>query len=1144
MSQPPSPIRHQDGNNSHHFTRNIPASLQVGAAPRYRPQRSVSAENATTGQPTRLTPGRYHTDTQIAHYQRLGFVPTHTGAAALDSTHNPSSSKSSIPPASPSDFMTPGKKKDVWRFPQQTPPQFGSPPGPRSRPGTADSTSEGASEGCLTASGSTFHVFGSTPYPSSPKPSPSTPRFGAPRLPTSTPRLAPHGSSDFTPSKIRNKPSVSSAGFIHDGQSSSPSGLAVKFDVKRLLSKPAAAAPVVMATSVPTLSIPPPSPPLAETSSRTSPRGRGSMSVSSLGGAGMSENSSAAVSPSSLLPPLQSSGSLPAESGFSRSSTSKRQAAEGEALLQGSVPARPDVVGIDTSTSSSPNRGVLSTPPSFLNEPSPSSSSASSSRRPSSRDRSRAPPLPLTPASAIALAYKEKLSRSQGQDESSPTMTPARLSPGDGKGKLGASLVVNEGTPLQPKSPKPGGGGHFRSLSRKVSLKFRRPKGDAAKTPEATSRVVSRESSSPIDVPSARDSINENRRSVAKSATLQPPARPLPPVPRQSRHLSMDEVPMLQSKQDTSGSTSLRSGSISPLRWHRPRNESDSGSLSTAGAAGADDLDTEDDAGGYLYGEFGEKIGGKRAGTKLLKSKASRKGLKASMDAGEDLGSSKSLWKLMRKFSSATLKDKHRPDADEPPPMPILAGSVPRGRTDSSASHSRRSSVATDYGVERDPSPGFMVSKSPKSTASSKSRPCASPPPEQKSLYYRPFSPRDLGALDYSRPPPLPRPGNPTATASSSSFRSASPKTVGSDMTSSKFFTRGHSSHTSTSSHPDMSDSLTSVTRVESPPPLPFPISKPRNHIVPPDELTSQIESSLAEKNSLDTSLPVPRRSRARTPRAVAEPVLQDPEFGAPPASPTRRPSDTLTSAPVRKSLPVPPRKWLSGLRSRSRSRGKSRPSSPVREPLCLNDDGVPPPLPSMDFLRSESLEQVSRDSSLGVDSEPLTARAKSFDGIRKGRSRRATTTSRSTKATAVGTPPGGQSIELSVDVYTDKFDEPASPMIFSSSHTPSLRSFTLSLKNTTHPKFSLSTTASTHSSSSSVTHVGARPRSNSLGSPALKSTVFAFRELKAASKREARTEDEKNKMWADLMERSERAGGTLHAIAQGELMSDSMILD
>lgn len=64
-----------------------------------------------------------------------------------------------------------------------------------------------------------------------------------------------------------------------------------------------------------------------------------------------------------------------------------------------------------------------------------------------------------------------------------------------------------------------------------------------------------------------------------------------------------------------------------------------------------------------------------------------------------------------------------------------------------------------------------------------------------------------------------------------------------------------------------------------------------------------------------------------------------------------------------------------------------------------------------------------------------------------------------------------------------------------------------------------------------------ARPRSNSLG------TVFTFREIEGGKRKEKLTEQEKVAKFEQLLEASDKAGGTLHARLQEKLLSDTMRL-
>ncbi|KAG8903098.1 hypothetical protein FRC01_009329, partial [Tulasnella sp. 417] len=222
-----------------------------------------------------------------------------------------------------------------------------------------------------------------------------------------------------------------------------------------------------------------------------------------------------------------------------------------------------------------------------------------------------------------------------------------------------------------------------------------------------------------------------------------------------------------------------------------------------------------------------------------------------------------SIWKMVKKFSSSTLREKHRSGASpvEPvPPVPALPPGVV-----SSGSVSRRSSVSDDYGVVvggsgafggfgRDEGGGrFSISSAvsrPKSEAkrSMIGRSRSGTVVSSAQSHGHGFSVQNRGGPP---PPDLPRSGprsprheHNRSLSQSRTTATLSSSPISSDLSSSKyFFGRQQSSpRTSTSSYLAYSD-----TQDYGPPP-PLPVSQKQQqaastaqHILPPDEIAAML---------------------------------------------------------------------------------------------------------------------------------------------------------------------------------------------------------------------------------------------------------------------------------------------------------------
>lgn len=228
----------------------------------------------------------------------------------------------------------------------------------------------------------------------------------------------------------------------------------------------------------------------------------------------------------------------------------------------------------------------------------------------------------------------------------------------------------------------------------------------------------------------------------------------------------------------------------------------------------------------------------------------------------EEGSSGGKLWKLMKRISTGALRDKYQ-DTTPPPPVPALPDSyknmaasrttfdIRKGRDDSS-----------ETGITR-----FMHSR----TSMSAVRPATAP---QKS------SPRS--EQPGSRPSTGPRPSTTT--------RSSSP--MSSEVASSRFFHKSHSTHSSISSYG------------EELPPLPNPNSSNTNvgqHIMTPGELYSKLSKDF------DESSKKPRqRSRSRTQSLGVEDAPRPVSEIRPSLPPPRR-SNTAGSKPAIEGDSEPP---------------------------------------------------------------------------------------------------------------------------------------------------------------------------------------------------------------------------------------------
>ena len=406
-------------------------------------------------------------------------------------------------------------------------------------------------------------------------------------------------------------------------------------------------------------------------------------------------------------------------------------------------------------------------------------------------------------------------------------------------------------------------------------------------------------------------------------------------------------------------------------------------------------------------------------------------------------------WKLMRRISVGTLKEKYY-DTEPPPPVPAL----PRDLQNLHLSRSNDSSLTCQ---RRD------IPKKPASTSSSPSpRTAANTIPPK------------------SRPLPSSPPGS-NQPRPSTTTRSSSP--VSSDVASSKFFHRNHSAHSSTSSFAED----------HNPPPLPSKPPQFAQHIIDPSELSKTVEA--------DTRSP----TRTQTPRNIPIPTQRMDEDW----SIVRSPSVELPSLP----LPPPRRPAVNPNSLGGKVSELDRPESPTI-PSFSTDDAVNA-FPSRRL--SATLSARSRNSPSSTHPSPASTRSQS-----------------SSLPTSPPRPPRSKQRPPPPIVVID--DIPAGRKSESHAHVQHNRrsSGGLSSASTARPfgrrSSSIGGTVSSHQSIS--------PPGSAVD------TIFTFRELddSAGPKKYALTEQEKADKWDDLMERSERAGGTLHLAGGARVLASDKL--
>jgi hypothetical protein len=290
------------------------------------------------------------------------------------------------------------------------------------------------------------------------------------------------------------------------------------------------------------------------------------------------------------------------------------------------------------------------------------------------------------------------------------------------------------------------------------------------------------------------------------------------------------------------------------------------------------------------------------------------KGLDTSLpSADKKPASSRSLWNLVKRLSTSTLKDKRRTSRQESiPAVPPIPSSYQQSQTDS-----RRSSIS-DYGVEI-PQPQQAIRLIPALAQITKSSSNTSSSP-----------------YSTSKAKPVSRPSTTgTGATSHNSHLSSSPKST--SASDSRFF---FSPRTSTSSYPSPDD------------------TREVQYILPPDELKRQMTEgySPSELHSIKTDLQGGNSNSARLGKKIMSRSISSPS-----ASP-------VSAAPgPMQSLPFPPRRnhhFVTPTLARKRSQSHS------------TSRRLTKPAPPSETVRSPSSEGVELMSSASVGRRPSLANA------------------------------------------------------------------------------------------------------------------------------------------------------------------------
>ncbi|KAG8898301.1 hypothetical protein FRB99_007540 [Tulasnella sp. 403] len=481
-------------------------------------------------------------------------------------------------------------------------------------------------------------------------------------------------------------------------------------------------------------------------------------------------------------------------------------------------------------------------------------------------------------------------------------------------------------------------------------------------------------------------------------------------------------------------------------------------------------------------------------------------------DKGNPGGVGNSIWRLVKKFSSSTLREKHRSpttDSEFIPPVPPLPATATRSTTSSmGVGDSRRSSR--------------MELHQPPLPHKSGSQPAPAP---QRSPHHHKRS------LSQSR-------------ATTTTALSSSP--MSSDLSSSRyFFARSQSPRTSTSSYIEVQ---------EFPPPLP---KQPQQHIVPPDELYAAmlrdygdgLESGGADDDEAGSASYhyTGRRSMASS-TANGQSGSKTPSQGGLSAPPSRRRStDRSRSREPPASRKSPDRDPSPGMPSRPSTSHSVSSMNAASKPSRKGNKSTHT-LPSLPLLRGSDNTAGSNVFAAryvavqgGADTPPQTASIAPQRASLHG-SGDTTAKPASSKKSMFGRL-GRSKSEVQIPPVVDLPPTLPPPATEQATKSPINLPHMDSPKSPESPTKRWSVDEKRNSAGSKESYPGLAPssptRAASFDSPSSRplslSTTVAFRELSGKTIIR-RTEDEKARIWDKLMEKSERAGGTLHAKIESSL--------
>ncbi|KAF8186004.1 hypothetical protein BJ912DRAFT_475802 [Pholiota molesta] len=492
----------------------------------------------------------------------------------------------------------------------------------------------------------------------------------------------------------------------------------------------------------------------------------------------------------------------------------------------------------------------------------------------------------------------------------------------------------------------------------------------------------------------------------------------------------------------------------------------------------------------------------KPAKAKKEQEKEKEKEKSTASPSGSGASGGNRFWKLMRRISVGGLKEKYRdaslPPPPPPPPVPALPKDIHYTLPALQASRSNDSSLKR-HAVDA------------KKTKSASSSPTAADVPVPQKIVPPP-------ALVPQAKAPAAAPAVTPAVASTSqprpstTTRSSSP--VSSDVASSKFFHRTHSARSSTSSFEE-----------EHPPPLPKKSTMVLRHIVPPSELA---KTHGHDEEAASTS----QRARA-VPGSTHRVPRPDDDWEI-----VRSPSVEL------QSLPLPPRRL---------------PPLPATEAAATASD-----TPG-EIERAESPTIPSFSTSAAVNAFPARRLSSTFSARSRASPNSPHASSPSSRlpspssvvspqsATALPPPPRPlRSAQRPVTMAGRPpiIAEPRAPAS-ASIPIPAGRKSESHIRNASSPQpppLAHSRRSSGGLSGASSSTATARRRSSfgggtaassvrslsvSLATPPPGAEGFTFREMESDAggrgARPALSEREKAARWEDLLERSARAGGTLH---------------